>query len=161
MNSFTLAALQEKIATTQEALQKQQHWNDLTVRVNLDKLQDAERGFTKHKQETTAALHDRDKVIERLTAELKGLAHQLEGKAKEQVADRRKLSVAESKLRDQMLMLEVRHSRCLALARQRGHNVTTLKRRSWQCRRNRPRAHARSWNARTWSCAVRRAWRGT
>ena len=105
-----LVLLQEKLAEAQDDLQKQRHWNDIQVTVNLDKLQEAKDNFASHQIEATAAMHDRDKVIERLKAELKSLSHQLETKTADFVSCRRQASVLESKLRDQCVFIEVKHS---------------------------------------------------
>ena len=87
-------------------------WSDANcaqqVTVNLDKLQEQKNSFVAYQQETASAIADREKVIERLKAELKALSDRLEGKTQELANCQRNVSVLDMQQRDAGAELQVR-----------------------------------------------------
>ena len=78
--------------------------------MNMDKLQEQKSNFAAYQQESMGAIADREKAIERLKAELKGLGDRLESNTHDLVASKRQMRVQELKLKDAAAELQV-HSR--------------------------------------------------
>lgn len=73
----------------------------------MDKLQEQKDNVAAYQRESAAAISYREKAIDRLKAEFKGLADRLETTAHQLAASRRQTQVLEIKLQDAMAEVQV------------------------------------------------------